>query len=158
MNEMTVDEFINIIGYCREYVLNTIDFIGELNKHLKNTYNDFKRQFYFIDRTVDGVELKGNEIIYGDYLLFDYCGHSGDMILFDEDSLFEIEEHITGGAGITNPFATSQIAIIHGKKKEYEIFGIDKNDHKEIVFDKDDFIYGCEFERMVEKVEIRWLS
>ncbi|PWV87633.1 hypothetical protein DFQ01_1607 [Paenibacillus cellulosilyticus] len=83
------------------------------------------------------VPLSGDEILEGDFFLFDYIGHNEDMYLRQYTSMTEIEEQITNGGGITNPFTTYQVVIVNGEVKEYEIYFTNKNDGIEYKFVKD---------------------
>jgi hypothetical protein len=101
--------------FAKKYILKKLDFIGG-NEHIKNPLND-PIEYCIQDRE---VPLTGEEEVYGDYLLYDCCGHDGTELIFCHDSLEELEKQMLGGAGIFNPFTTTMIAIVHGRVKHYK--------------------------------------
>jgi hypothetical protein len=116
------------------YILEYIDIIGEDNLRLRNSLNIDKTVFYFRKRE---TPLSGDEIVIGEYLLFEYTGHNEDMYLKQLNSLSEIEEEITSGGGITNTFTTYQIPFINGVVWDYDIYFINDKDGIEYKFIKD---------------------
>ncbi|NEZ41960.1 hypothetical protein [Paenibacillus alvei] len=129
-NSYTSEELLENVNYILEYV----DVIGEDNLPLRNPLNLDENVYYFRKRD---VPLSGEEMVAGDYLLFDYVGHNEDMFLTQFKSLHELEAEMTNSGGITNPFTTYQIAIIHGVVKRYDIYFTNKLDGKEYKFIKD---------------------
>lgn len=121
------------LQHAVNYILEHVDVIGENNLHLRNPLNLDKSVPYFRKRE---TPLTGDEIVVGDFLLFDYTGHSEDMYLRQYRSLSEIEEQITNCAGITNLFTTYQVAIINGRVQEYDVYFTEKNDGQEYKFIK----------------------
>lgn len=115
------------------YMYKKVDIIGTDNRTLRNPLNLDKSVFYFRDR--EGP-LTGQEMVTGDYLVFDYVGHSEDMFITQFNSINEIEEKITGGGGITNPFTTYQIAIVMGRFRQYNITFTNGVDGQEYDFAK----------------------
>ncbi|BBH19245.1 hypothetical protein Back11_05900 [Paenibacillus baekrokdamisoli] len=140
------------------YLYKTIDIIGTNNSALRNPLNLDESVFYFRDRE---NPLTGQEIITGDYLIFDYIGHNGDMFIKQFNSIDELEEEITGSGGITNTFTTYQIAIVMGKVRHYNITFTNGNDGQEYNFVKDvhDALpeYNYE-EEIITNVKIHWLD
>lgn len=116
------------------YLYKKIDIIGTDNGELRNPLNLDESFFYFRDRE---IPLTGQEMITGDYLIFDYTGHNEDMYITQFNSINELEEEITGHGGITNQFTTYQIAIVKGKVRQYKVTFINGNDGKEYDFVKD---------------------
>lgn len=117
-----------------DYMFKRIDVIGQNNKHLRNPLNLDKSCYYSRERE---KSLSGEELIYGDFILFDYCGHSEDMYIKEFDSLEQLEKAIKDDGGLTNPFTTYQVAIIKGQVKDYNLYFTNKNDGKEYKFVKD---------------------
>ncbi|MED5016780.1 hypothetical protein P9847_05620 [Paenibacillus chibensis] len=124
----------NDLNVVIQDILESIDIIGEDNLYLRNHLNLEETVSYFRKRE---VPLSGDEIVNGDFFVFEYIGHNGDMFLRQYNSLIDIEEQITSGSGITNPFTTYQVAIVNGGVKEYEIYFTDKTDGIEYKFIKD---------------------
>ncbi|UNK20281.1 hypothetical protein MNQ98_09830 [Paenibacillus sp. N3/727] len=142
------------IGEVQEtinYILEYLDIIGADNLHLRNPLNLDENVFYFRKRD---IPMMGNEIVTGEYLLFDYTGHNEDMFLRQLNSLNEIEDEITNGGGITNPFTTFQIAIINGMVRDYEIYFTNKLDSKEYKFIKDIHDALPEFKSIFDKSSV----
>ncbi|MEC0090848.1 hypothetical protein [Paenibacillus macquariensis] len=100
------------------YLNKKIDIIGTDNVELRNPLNLDESVFYFRDRE---TPLTGQEMITGDYLIFDSTGHNEDMFIKQYNSINELEEEITAGGRITNPFTTFQIAIVLGKVRHFNI-------------------------------------
>jgi len=132
--KMTVDTLISMIweevkedlkmvaeDTHREVTLERIDFFGD-NEHIENPLNH-PIQYYFKKRE---TPLTGEEVVYGDYLLYDCCGHNGTAIIYSCENLEEIESHIMSDGGIRNSFTTYNIAIVFGKVKHYEIVDNEK--------------------------------
>ncbi|WP_222128623.1 hypothetical protein [Paenibacillus xylanexedens] len=154
---MTVEELISIMGYeeHKDYLLSTMDFIGYRNEHLKNKYNDFRRQFYFIGRHQVGVTLTGEEKVFGDYLLFDTDSHDEAVFVEDFDDLKQLEEAIISGAGYTNPFTGDMVAVIFGGRQPFEVVGINEDDEEE-VFDKCKEMPIPSFNERCGHLKVRW--
>lgn len=128
------------------------DIKGKHNKHLVDVLNltDGHR--------VRTTPLTGMEQIYGEYLLFDYCGHNGDMFLDEYESLEEVEAHIVGEAGITNAFTTYLVAIINGKIKPYQIYYRDEQTRGLRLFNKDEQLNSPDPFRSYKDVQVHWLN
>lgn len=122
------------IEECMMYMFKRVDIIGESNKHLRNPLNLDKNCFYFRERE---VPLNGSEVIYGDFILFEYSGHNEDMYIKEFESLELLEKEIKGDGGFTNPFMTYQAAMIRGKLEEYSLYFTNKNDGEDYKFEKD---------------------
>lgn len=107
MTELNVDQLLSLIEEetgirYRKYILENLEFCWG-NEHIKVP------------------SLTGSEAVYGDYLLYDSCGHDGTEFIFFCESLEQVEDLIMGDAGILNPFTTYNIAIVFGKVKHYKI-------------------------------------
>lgn len=116
-----------------EYISEKVDIIGKDNKDLRNPLNLDKNCSYFRDRE---IPLTGNEIVFGDYLLFDYVGHNEEMYLRQYDHLEDLEKDIIGRGGITNSFTTYLIPIIMGEIKKYNIYFVNAIHGKKYKFVK----------------------
>lgn len=116
------------------YLYKKMDIVGSCNSELRNPLNLDETVFIFRDRE---IPLTGHEMITGDYLIFDYCGHNEDMFITQFNSINELEEEIIGGGGITNTFTTYQIAIVLGKVRHYNITFTNGIDGQEYDFVKD---------------------
>ncbi|MCT4687119.1 hypothetical protein [Vallitalea sp.] len=127
------------------YMYKQVDIIGQNNKKLRNPLNLYNNCYYFRKRE---EPLAGEEIIYGDFILFDYCVHSEDMYIRELDSLEQLEKSIKGDGGFTNTFTTYQVAIIKGKVKDYNLYFTNGNDGEEYKFIKD---YHDLFEKDAER-------
>ncbi|GIN84342.1 hypothetical protein J6TS2_07280 [Heyndrickxia sporothermodurans] len=68
------------------------------------------------------IPLSANELVYGDYLTYDCCGHDGTEIIYTFESLDVLANHIMCEAVIQNLFTTYNIAFEHGEVKHYEIY------------------------------------
>ena len=108
-----VDDYI-------EYSLGNVDIFGEGNDHLCNPLNGNGECHYFRPRE---TPLTGDEIIRGDYILYDVVGHNGDEFINSYETFDELERNILGGAGVFNMFTTVIVAIVHGKVKRYKVDG-----------------------------------
>lgn len=152
---MSVEEIISIIGYekHKDYLLSTMDFIGSKNEHLKNKYNDFKRQYYFIGRQQDNVVLTGKEKVFGDYLLFEIGNYDETAFIEDFDDLKQLEEAIISGAGYMN--TGDMVAVIFGGRQPFEIVGINEDDEEEI-FDKSKEMPILSFNERCCHLKVRW--
>jgi hypothetical protein len=62
-------------------------------------------------------EILSEQIIVGDYLLFDYIEHLPQFSLKQCDNFDELIETIISESGILNTFTTLQMPIINGKAK-----------------------------------------
>jgi hypothetical protein len=68
---------------------------------------------------IDGrKESLNNQIITGDYLLFDYIEHLPEFTIRQYNNFEDLIENIIGERGILNQFTTLQIPIIKGKCKD----------------------------------------
>lgn len=110
-----------------------VDIIGQNNKGLRNPLNLDDNCCYFRGRE---VPLSGEELIYGDFILFDYCGHNGDMYIEEFDSIEQLEKSIKDDGGFTNLFTTYQVAIIKGEVKDYNLYFTNGSDGEEYKFIK----------------------
>ncbi|RAP77189.1 hypothetical protein [Paenibacillus montanisoli] len=159
------EEWHDEIAQAKEYVYKTVDIIGTNNSALRNPLNLDEDVFYFRDRE---YPLTGQEMISGDYLLFKYIGHNGDMFINECISIDELEDEITGGGGITNTFTTFQIPIVMGKVRHYTITFINGIDGQEYNFVKGihDALPEWDYENEqpgevffeISKVKIHWLN
>ncbi|WP_339209199.1 hypothetical protein MHH56_15585 [Paenibacillus sp. FSL K6-3182] len=139
--QIAVHSFLNETKLSEEklkqtltYLYKKIDIIGTDNVELRNPLNLDESVFYFRDRE---TPLTGQEMITGDYLIFDYTGHNEDMFIKQFNSINELEEEITDGGGITNTFTTFQIALVFGKVRHYNITFTNGNNGQEYNFVKD---------------------
>lgn len=131
------------------YIYDKVDIIGVHNKQLKNPVDCFEQR---------EVPLTGNEIINGEFLLYEYIGHTGDTYIKEFNSIDEIENEIISGSGLTNTFTTYQLAIIKGTVKVYSIFftnGVDGNEYKFVKGYHDDFELANQFE--FTNIRIEWI-
>lgn len=143
----------------------TVDIIGANNRELLNPSNIDESVFYFRERE---HPLTGQEMIKGEYLIFKYIGHNGNMFIHEYNSIIELEKEITGGGGITNPFITYQLPIVMGKVHHYNITFINKVDGREYDFVKGvhDALPGWDYEEEqpgdrvfeISKVKIHWIE
>ncbi|MFK3936606.1 hypothetical protein ACI2JA_03700 [Alkalihalobacillus sp. NPDC078783] len=126
MTEIRVGKLIDlIIGefevsdriyHRREYMLESLDFKYG-NYHIKNPNNDLSNHIY----EERDIPLSGEEAVYGDFLLYDYCGHDGKELIKSFNSLKELEKEILSPWGITNMFTTYNIAFVKGNIKNYKV-------------------------------------
>lgn len=119
---ITVNQMIDLLYKDSEYyslnsfkesLLRRLEFY-EGNEHLQHVNEETS---YIHNRE---VPLKGDELVYGDYLLYDCCGHNEMDIIWKLGNLKEVEEHLLDKGGLQNPFTTEMIVIEYGKVKEYE--------------------------------------
>jgi hypothetical protein len=125
----------------KSYYWNRINFMGICNESL-----------YFEDKKTDEETVKrsGDEMVFGDYLLFDIYGHDGRYTLTSCKSLAEVEMRIMSGAGITNSFTNEQVAVVHGEVKKYELklkqgdtyIFFKKYENDNLFFDSPDVIFS----------------
>lgn len=106
---------------------------GPDNKHLVSPLSQGPNTFYWVERE---TALTGNEGVKGDYLLFQYSEHQGDMWLWQYESLQTLESAIIGGGGILNYFTTHMVAIIKGKIWRYEVWAVKEGSIQRVRFDK----------------------
>jgi hypothetical protein len=62
--------------------------------------------------------LLNNQLIEGDYLLFDYIGHLPEFAIRQFKDFEIMIKKIIGGGGILNSFTTLQIPIINGQCRD----------------------------------------
>ena len=128
MTELTVREILKMIledevddtislEELIEYSLENVDIIGGDNKHLRNPLNSSGERCYFRPRE---TPLSGNEIVKGDYILYDLVGHNGDERLWIYDDFESLEKSMLSGGGVLNMFTTMMVAIVKGKVKKYK--------------------------------------
>lgn len=64
----------------------------------------------------DCRELDESKVFeYSGFLLYDLCGHSGDVRIVEIESLAEVESVMLGGGGIFNMFTTEMFVIENNK-------------------------------------------
>lgn len=103
----------------RNHLLSVLDF-GLHNIHLTNPLNLLpvghpRHQFFTQDRE---VPLTGDEIVYGNYLLFSYMGHKGEGAISVFPDLPALEKVLLGGGGLRNPFSSYLVPVVHGEVKK----------------------------------------
>ena len=150
---MTLNHILNEIDL---YILENDEDIKEIYKNKlfsmkEDNLNDLYINTKDCYRYEDNILLSGNEEINAKYLLYSYTGHNGTSILYECDSLEEIENDILSGAGILNYFSTYEIPIIEGKYKNYKVFTLNDNGNK-IIFDQNNYDLFNN-----KKVFIEWL-
>lgn len=135
---LKVKEFINIIIESeleKEDLNEIVELFGSIDKYAEHYYNYLAKNLCFMDNNnhlshdeeeIDArfirereIPLNDDDIIYGDHLVYHYCSHDDTTLIFSLDSLEEVEEKMTNGAGLGNPFTTSMITIVNGKSKKY---------------------------------------
>jgi hypothetical protein len=87
----------------------------------ENIYlNDSLKIHKYSGAVIEGrkSELSNNQIIKGNYLLFDYVGHIPGFSIKQYESLDNMIDAIISPAGILNSFTTLQIPIINGNGKD----------------------------------------
>ena len=92
-----------------------LDVRGTANSHLANSLNQPPWNGHFRPRE---IPLKGDEPIYGDYLLFEYCHHDPFVILADCPNLVVLENQL---GRILNPYINYAFAFVRGNLAPYRI-------------------------------------
>lgn len=131
-------------------MLTEVDFIGHANKHLVNPLNRSKESNGFKERE---FPLTGEEVVRGDYLLYDLVGHHGVALILQFDSLKELIRFVLNGGGYTNPFTTYQIPIINGQIRRFRIFYTSNG--KEHEFNKSN---PPPFDTEMTDIRLEWLN
>lgn len=116
-----------------DYILEYVDICGERNSTHANPLNKDFEVPYFRNRE---VSLTGDELIYGEFFLFDYTGHNEEMWLKEFESKEQIEEALLSFDGYTNRFTTYLIPIIQGRYTSYRVLFTNSKDKKDYVFEK----------------------
>lgn len=156
MHQMTVYELLSIVvkekpisNYYYEY----LDFFRG-NEHVSNPLNNDPEVHYFRGRE-EGKFLTGDEIVYGNYLLFEESSHDYFAAVYQYSSLLEIQKHLIGGGSYTNGFTANSVVIVDGKTKPFVIKGYDKNanEYTHVKFENDDL-----FELELDRQWVEWLD
>lgn len=126
MTQMTVDELLALVKETvyTDYYYKYLDFFGG-NEHLRNPSNQGEHVYDPMGRE-EGKHLKGDEIICGDYLIFEECGHDYRAGVYQCGSLLEIQQHIVGGGSYLNGFTDNTVVIVHGEVKPFVVKGYDR--------------------------------
>jgi hypothetical protein len=85
------------------------------NEYLNKTLNMHKNSGVVIGGR---EERLNNQIIAGNYLLFDYIEHLPEFTIRQYNNFEDLVEEIIGKGGILNPFTSLQIPIINGQCKD----------------------------------------
>jgi hypothetical protein len=109
---------MKMFQFMMNEIYNRMEIYGSDNKEFDNALNSSGERLNL---------LSANDVIVGDYFIFDYSGHNGDTVLFQCDSIEEAESSILDPGGIINKFTTYQIAIIKGKIQDYDIYFINED-------------------------------
>lgn len=126
MHMMTVNELLTLISKKEEdfrFYYEYLDFFHG-NEHIQNPNNHQKEHYKNNNHRNEQNFLKGDEIVYGDYLLYYSCGHDGSEYIYSCGSLNEMSEHITWS--YPNSFCTDMKAIVNGKIKPFVVKGYDR--------------------------------
>lgn len=140
-------------GSWLQHILQLLDTKGAENEHLANPLNRDPHVYY--QRPRDKA-LTGAEVVHGDFLALDYCGHTPSMTLFDYPRIEELETVILGGAGILNQFTTYLLAFREGRIAPYDVF-YDSPSGERVRFTKrDQFKDSAAVKTVYPNPEIRW--
>jgi hypothetical protein len=131
-------------GFELQEILELLNAKGSQNQHLANPSN-----------TPRHAPLTGDEPVYGDFLLLDYCAHCPSVTLHDYSSLEDLEDDITGGGGITNHFTSHQLAFLHSKLAPYDIYH-DSPSGEQVKFIKQDQYNKMDFGLKYPNSKIHW--
>lgn len=101
-----------------------------VNDHL-NDYSTYHAPSHSFTSPRNHI-LTGQELITGDFLLLDYCGHLPEFRLSALASLAQLEQQILSSSGIFNPFTTMQIPLIAGQFQSYSIAYQVANEPKQV--------------------------
>lgn len=71
------------------------------------------------------------------YYIYDECGHSGDWLIEEVNTLQDVEKTILDGGGYLNMFCTEMIVIKSGKKVDFRVYTIE-NDVKKYITDSEE--------------------
>ncbi|MHB1082476.1 MAG: hypothetical protein ACYC67_24000 [Prosthecobacter sp.] len=141
-------------GLWLQHILQLLDTKGTENEHLANPLNRDPKVFYVRPRD---KALTGAEVIHGDFLALDYCGHTPSMTLLDYPRIEELEAAILGGGGILNLFTTYLLAFREGRIAPYDVF-YDSPSGERVRFNKRHQDQDKEAAKTVyPNPEIRWL-
>lgn len=66
------------------------------------------------------------------YYIYDECGHSGDWLIEEVNTLQDVEKTILDGGGYLNMYCTEMIVIKSGKKVDFRVYIIE-NDVKKYI-------------------------
>src|SRR6266568_4497887 len=89
----------------------SLDFQGPLNAHL--AIPDWHTDEFRSPDMERHEFLTGEEEIAGDVLVFRYCRHDSEMILYEFATLLEAAELVIGGAGVFNGFIDFILVFEH---------------------------------------------
>lgn len=111
---------IDSYGLSADHIFKILDTHGSVNanEHLANPLNH-PSQGPIHDRA---VPLTGAELVHGDFLVLNYCGHSPFLRLSTYTSLQHLEAAILDLDGITNQFTTYLLAFRGGKLAPYDVY------------------------------------
>lgn len=87
------------------------------NEHIQNPLNN-PFEYYFKERM---SPLNKEDVIYGDFLLYYSCGHSGVELVKSFKNVDEIEKRLLSINMCHNVFSIHEIVILYGKIKKYKI-------------------------------------
>lgn len=102
------------------------------NDHLANSLNRDDNVSY--SRARD-VPLTGDEPVFGDFLLLEYCGHYPFAVLCDFDDEIQLENAILSPYGFISPFTTYMVAFKHYALRPYRLSFLNA-DGVRVAFDK----------------------
>lgn len=154
MHEISVNDLLKLIGKKEEdfpFYYEYLDFfIG--NEHIQNPNNHHMDSHKNRNHRDEKDFLKGNEVVYGDYLLYCCNGHDGDEYIYSYHSLNEIAEHIA--YSYANPFTSDMKAVVNGKIKPFVVKAYDKfcNEYTHTKWGNDDDILW------LERKWVEWLD
>ena len=126
MTKQTLRSLISMIDPSRDpahyaFYYRFLDFIGG-NEEFSNPSNQ-QTPFYQFKQREPNHYLTGDELIKGDYLLYESCGHDGTYLIVSHDSIHSIRESILNPGGFLNSYTEKMVAIVHGRVKPFVIKG-----------------------------------
>lgn len=131
-------------------ILRLLDVKGTRNPHLENPLNH-PLQGYIRARR---ARLRGDELVYGEFLSLTYCAHDPFVRLTDHDDLESLALFLASGSGIVNFFITYCIAFIDGKVARYRV-AYSADGGAVACFDK--HLQNTKGPQAAERVDKRWV-
>jgi hypothetical protein len=113
----------------------SLDFRGPSNSHLAipdwhtgefSTAVEMRRHKF----------LTGDEELNGNFLVFHYCRHDGDMLLEEVATLEEAAKLVLGGAGVFNVFTDVELVFEGFKLRPYRVTYSDQKGER-VIFDRE---------------------
>lgn len=82
------------------------------------------RYTFFDDKEYD-CKIIDFEYSEDKYYIYDECGHSGDWLIEESNTLEDVEKIIIDGGGYLNMFCTEMIVIKSGKRLDFKVYIIE---------------------------------